>query len=162
MRGTGRGNPKGEIRVLGLASTVFLGRRVLVGAVTRGGGRLEGVLHTECSGTDVTDDAARMLSPSRHREQVRVIIADSTKLDGATLDPVRLHQEVGKPVVLLNPPGPAVRLGAEPFAVPTEVSGLSAAAAGRVLRAAGGGAPEAVRVAWLAVGAYASAAIHKV
>ncbi|GAI48176.1 unnamed protein product, partial [marine sediment metagenome] len=73
---------KPEIRVLGIDDGPFEphagGEVPLVGAVFRGGRWLDGVLSTtiEQDGTNATERVVEMVNRSRHRGQLRIVMAD--------------------------------------------------------------------------------------
>lgn len=97
---------KDEIRVLGVDDGYFLkrgkGRVLVVGAVLRGGGELEGVLscHIKKDGRDATDSLVRMVNASKHKRQLRYIIVNGTTLAGFNvLDITELHKKTRLPVL---------------------------------------------------------------
>jgi endonuclease V-like protein UPF0215 family len=155
---------KRNIRVLGLAAAPLGDGFVAVGAVVRGRLGLEGVLHSESTDGDVTEGFVGALLRSRHLGQVRVIVFDAASLPlGCLVDPVRLAEGSGKPVLALgagdDAPDGMLRWG--DYAV--VCAGLNEADASGVLDAVSeGGYPEAVRVAALIAGGLSGLEMHKV
>lgn len=100
---------KPEIRILGVDDGPFeprsKGEVPLVGAVFRGGKWLEGVLRTgiEKDGADVTDRLVQMVSKSRHRGQLRVLMVDGVTFAGFNvLDVKRVFRKTGLPVIVVS------------------------------------------------------------
>jgi len=155
---------KRNIRVLGLAAAPLGHVFAVVGAVYRGYLGLEGVLCSASTGGDVTEGFLGALLRSRHLGQVRVIVVDAASFPpGCRVDPVRLAEGSGKPVLALEAgdtaPGGVLRWGGYAVAC----MGLDEADACRVLDTVSvGGYPEAVRVAALAAGGLAGLEMHKV
>jgi len=155
---------KRNIRVLGLAAAPLGDGFVAVGAVFRGRLGLEGVLCSESTGGDVTEAFIGALLRSRHLGQVRVIVVDAASLPpGCRVDPVRLAEGSGKPVLALDAgdeaPDGMLRWGGHSVFC----AWLDEADAPGVLDAVSvGGYPEALRVAALAAGGLAGLGMHKV
>jgi endonuclease V-like protein UPF0215 family len=155
---------KRNIRVLGLAAAPLGDGFVAVGAVVRGRLGLEGVLHSESTDGDVTEGFVGALLRSRHLGQVRVIVVDAASLPpGCQVDPARLAEGSGKPVLALDAedaaPGGVLRWRGYAVAC----VGLDEADACGVLDAVSvDGYPEALRVAALAAGGLAGLGMHKV
>lgn len=100
---------KPEIRILGLDDGPFepgsKAKVPLVGAVLRGGRWLDGVLVTyiEKDGVDVTERLIDMVSRSRHRGQLRVLMADGVTFAGFNvLDVKEVFKKTGLPVVVIS------------------------------------------------------------
>jgi len=100
---------KPEIRILGVDDGPFEPRSKglvpLVGVVFRGGRWLEGVLRTyiEQDGTDVTERLTDMVSRSRHRGQLRVIMVDGATFAGFNvLDVKKVFRKTGLPVMIIS------------------------------------------------------------
>lgn len=100
---------KPELRILGVDDGPFEpgseGEVPLVGVVFRGGQWLEGVLKTEIlkDGMDVTERLIEMVSRSRHREQLRLIMADGATFAGFNvLDAKKVFRETGLPIVVIS------------------------------------------------------------
>ncbi len=97
---------KDGIRVLGIDDGYFLKRgsaRVLVvGAVLRGNGELEGVLscHIKKDGRDATNSLIRMINTSKHKRQLRYIMVNGTTMAGFNvLDIAELNKKTRLPVL---------------------------------------------------------------
>ena len=155
---------KVNIRVLGTASAPLGDGFAVVGAVFRGRLGLEGVICSESTGGDLTEGFVGALLRSRHLGQVRVIVVDAAPLPpGCRVDPVRLAEAVGKPVLSLEAgdaePGWVLRWGGHSVAC----VGLDEADARGVLDAVSvGGYPEALRVAALIACSLSGLGMHKV
>lgn len=100
---------KPEIRVLGVDDGAFRPRRgervLLVGVVMRGGEQLEGVLSTtvEKDGMDATDRVVEMVSRSRHRDQLRVVMSEGITVAGFNiLDIKEIFERTGLPVLVVT------------------------------------------------------------
>ncbi len=100
---------KPEIRILGLDDGPFedgFGVRVpLVGAVFRGGRWLDGVLTSslEKDGTDVTERVIEMVSMSRHRGQLRILMMDGVTFGGFNVLDVReVFKRTGLPAIVIS------------------------------------------------------------
>ncbi len=103
---TGFWEVKEEVRVLGIDDGPFkFGQgetALLVGTVFRGGLCLEGIVTTrvDVDGDDSTDQIIRMISRSRHRGQVRVVMTDGLTFGGFNvMDAPRIHLETGLPLI---------------------------------------------------------------
>ena len=97
---------KDEIRVLGIDDGYFLkhkkGRVLVVGAVLKGGGDLEGILScsVEKDGRDATKRLIGMINSSKHKRQLRYILTNGTTLAGFNIvDIAELHKKTRLPVV---------------------------------------------------------------
>jgi len=156
---------KANIRVLGLWAAPLGGGFAAVGAVLRGRGGLEGVLFSTSTGGDLTEAFAGALACSGHGGQVRVVLVDSASLpSGCAVDPARLAEGTGKPVLALGSVGAELdaRTMFEWGGRAVVCVGLEEADAARVLDAVSlGGYPEALRVAGVVAGALAGG-MHKV
>lgn len=96
---------KREIRVLGLASwsSPDTGTHDTVGVIFRGKYWLDGVLKTSSRGSSITTEVAQTIRRSNHYPQIRVILLHRDLLNnGAEIDPHRLSQETGKPIIALE------------------------------------------------------------
>ncbi len=100
---------KPEIRILGVDDGPFepksKGEVPLVGAVFRGGRWLDGVLttHIKQDGTDVTERLIGMVSESRHRGQLRVLMVDGVTFAGFNvLDVEKVFKKTGLPVIVIS------------------------------------------------------------
>ncbi|HUS78262.1 MAG TPA: DUF99 family protein [Patescibacteria group bacterium] len=102
MRAPGFTHVKKEIRVLGLA-TGKADTHHVIGVVYRGRLYLDGVMRTRSQGPDLTDDVIEMVTGSSHHPQIRVILIGSKQIGaGARIDPGRLSEEIGKPVITMG------------------------------------------------------------
>jgi len=156
------GQVKANIRVLGLAAAPLGGGFAAVGAVFRGRLGLDGVVCSWSPGGEVTDGFLGALAASRHRGQVRVVLADEPSLpEGCSVDPIRLAEGSGKPVLALGSEGPADVTRFMWGGRRVTCLGLGEADAAKLLDAVSvGGRPEALRVAALVAGALGG--LHKV
>lgn len=100
---------KPEIRILGIDDGPFEpragGEVLLVGVVFRGGRWLDGVLSTtiEQDGTDVTERVVEMINRSRHRGQLRIVMADGVTFAGFNvLDIKEVFKQTGLPVIVVS------------------------------------------------------------
>jgi len=100
---------KPEIRILGLDDGPFKprskGKVPLVGAVFRGGRWLDGVLMTyiDQDGTDVTERLIEIVTRSRHRGQLRVLMSDGVTFGGFNvLDVRKVFEETGLPLIVIT------------------------------------------------------------
>ncbi|MEM2637999.1 MAG: DUF99 family protein [Candidatus Hadarchaeales archaeon] len=85
---------------------------LLVGVVCRGGTSVDGVLKTEIEkdGMDVTDKLIEMVSKSRHKGQLRVILTDGITFAGFNvLDVHRASDELGLPFIVISRKRPNMR-----------------------------------------------------
>jgi hypothetical protein len=96
---------KQQMRVLGIDDSPFkFGdcKALIVGALVRIPNYLEGVMKSEVTvdGSDSTDAVIAMISRSRYREQIRVIMLDGIALAGFNvLDLGKIHETLGIPVI---------------------------------------------------------------
>jgi endonuclease V-like protein UPF0215 family len=100
---------KPEIRVLGVDDGPHehksQGRIPLVGVVFRGGYWLDGVLSTEIlvDGFDATDALIRMVTRSRHFDQLRIIMLNGVTFAGFNIvDINRLYETTKLPVIAVT------------------------------------------------------------
>jgi endonuclease V-like protein UPF0215 family len=100
---------KPEIRILGIDDGPFEpragGRVPLVGVVFRGGRWLDGVLSTTIGqdGTDATERVVEMVNRSRHRGQLRIVMADGVTFAGFNvLDIKEVFKRTGLPVTVVS------------------------------------------------------------
>ena len=100
---------KPEIRILGIDDGPFEpragGEVPLVGVVFRGGRWLDGVLSTtiEQDGTDVTKRVIEMINRSRHRGQLRIVMADGVTFAGFNmLDIKEVFKQTGLPAIVVS------------------------------------------------------------
>lgn len=100
---------KPEIRTLGIDDGSFEphteGRTCLVGAVSRGGRWVDGVLVDEVKidGMDSTSIIVDMINKSRHKEQLRVILTSGITFAGFNvLDVGEVFEKTGLPVVVVS------------------------------------------------------------
>jgi endonuclease V-like protein UPF0215 family len=100
---------KPEIRILGIDDGPFerraRGTVPLVGTVFRGGRWLDGVLSTtiEQDGTDVTERVVEMINRSRHRGQLRIVMADGVTFAGFNvLDVKKVFEQTGLPIIIVS------------------------------------------------------------
>jgi hypothetical protein len=98
---------KDEVRIIGIDDAPFDlhkdKKTMIIGAILRGGGFLDGVLRTEVEvdGRDSTDKIIKMLSETKHKD-IRVIMLDGLGFAGFNLvDVKRLFEETGLPVVVV-------------------------------------------------------------
>ena len=99
---------KTQIRILGIDDSPFKFRdkkAVAVGAIVRVPNYLEGVMKTEVTvdGTDSTKMLIEMVSRSRYRDQIKVVMLDGIALAGFNvIDLNELHTSLGKPVLTVT------------------------------------------------------------
>ena len=99
---------KPHVRVLGIDDSPFSfgdGRSLVVGALVRVPAYLEAVMRTEVTvdGTDGTDRVVEMVSSSRYREQIKVIMLDGVALGGFNVVDIKVvHESLGVPVLTLT------------------------------------------------------------
>lgn len=100
---------KPEIRILGIDDGPFVARAkekvLLVGTIFRGGRWLDGVLRTyiDQDGNDVTKRVVEMVRKSRHRGQLRVVMADGLTFAGFNvLDIEEVFSDTGLPVIVVS------------------------------------------------------------
>jgi endonuclease V-like protein UPF0215 family len=94
---------KPEMRILGIDDSPLVGKDILVvGAVLRGGGWLDGLLstHIEKDGTDATERLASMITESRNYGQIRVAMLGGVTFGGFNVvDIAELERRTGLPVI---------------------------------------------------------------
>ena len=142
---------KREIRVLGLASwsNSDTDAHETVGVIFRGKHWLDGVLKTSSRGPSITTEVAETIRRSNHHPQIRVILLHRDLLnDVAEIDPHRLSQETGKPVIALEFQDPPQNSQSP---TPPVIVGIDEKTAKRILKITSrtGLYPEALRVAEL-------------
>lgn len=99
---------KAQIRVLGIDDSPFKFREekvVVVGVVVRLPSYLEGVLRTEVDvdGTNATDKLAELISNSRYKEGLALIMVDGIALGGFNVvDIDELHERTSIPVATIT------------------------------------------------------------
>ena len=99
---------KSQVRAVGIDDGPFEkykpGTSMIVGAVCRGGGWLDGVMRTdvEVDGDDAGTRIAAMVNASRHKGQIRVIFLNGITFGGFnTVDIDRLNRETGLPIIVV-------------------------------------------------------------
>ena len=100
---------KSEIRILGFDDGPFnrnKDKKVLVfGVVFRGGIVLDGALKTEVKvdGLDSTSKIAKLISSSRHKQQLKIIMFDGITFGGFNIiDINKVYKDTRIPVVVIN------------------------------------------------------------
>lgn len=99
---------KTQVRVFGIDDSPFKFRdqkALVVGVLVRLPNYIEGVMRTEVAvdGNDSTDRIVEMVSRSRYKDQVKVIMLDGIALAGFNIvDLERLHGELRVPVVTIT------------------------------------------------------------
>jgi len=100
---------KSEIRVLGVDDGKFVphteGAVIVVGVVFRGGGWIEGVMHTRIAidGFDATEQIASMINSSPHRKQLRLVMLNGITFAGFNVvDINKLNSATKLPVIALT------------------------------------------------------------
>jgi endonuclease V-like protein UPF0215 family len=97
---------KPEMRILGIDDSPLLSKDVLVvGAILRGGGWLDGLLstHIEKDGTDATERLASMITESRNYGQLRVVMLNGVTFGGFNVvDIAKLHSATQLPVIVIT------------------------------------------------------------
>ncbi len=99
---------KKQIRILGIDDSPFKfddKKAVVVGAVVRVPNYLEGVMKAEVTvdGTDSTRMLTEMVSKSRYRDQIKVVMLDGIALAGFNVvDLEELHASLGLPVLTVT------------------------------------------------------------
>ncbi|UCE80652.1 MAG: DUF99 family protein [Methanobacteriota archaeon] len=99
---------KPHVRVLGVDDSPFSfddSRSLVVGALVRTPSYLEALMKTEVTvdGTDGTDGLVEMISSSRYREQIKVIMLDGVALAGFNvIDIVAVHESLKLPVLTIT------------------------------------------------------------
>ena len=95
---------KPEIRVLGIDDSALIDTEiVIIGAFMRGGEQLDGVLCSKVTrdGMDATDGIIGMVTGSKHRGQIRVVMLDGVTYAGFNpVDINRIYDETGIPVIV--------------------------------------------------------------
>jgi hypothetical protein len=98
---------KREIRILGIDDAPFEKSRkervLVIGTIFRGGEYLDGVLSTriEPDGKDSTQRLVEMISQSKHKDQLRVIMIDGIALAGFNVvDVGKLYKETKIPIIV--------------------------------------------------------------
>ena len=103
---------KHEIRILGIDDSPLLSDRILiVGALTRGGDWLDGVLSTYVTrdGTDATESLATMVNHSKHYGQIRIIMLNGVTFGGFNVvDLKELYDSTKLPVIAVMRRVPAM------------------------------------------------------
>lgn len=105
---------KDQVRVLGIDDSPFeFGdrRSLVVGALVRSPDYLEAVMRTEVAvdGDDATDALAEMISRSRYRDQVKLVLVDGIALAGFNvLDLEALHERTRIPVATVTRDAPDI------------------------------------------------------
>ena len=96
---------KPEIRILGIDDSALISDSItIVGAVFRGGEWLDGVLRSEITrdGMDGTDVIIKMVTSTKHYNQIRVIMLDGVTYGGFNpINIVRIYEETGLPVIVI-------------------------------------------------------------
>lgn len=99
---------KQQIRILGIDDSPFKFKdktALVVGALVRAPSYLEGLMRTEVTvdGADATENLIRMISGSRYRDQVKVVMVDGIALAGFNVvDMDMLHSSLGIPVLTVT------------------------------------------------------------
>jgi hypothetical protein len=100
---------KSEIRILGVDDGKFVprtqGSAIVVGVVFRGGGSIDGVMHTHVAidGFDATEQLASMINSSPHRKQLRLVMLNGITFAGFNVvDIKKLNLETKLPVIALT------------------------------------------------------------
>ena len=104
---------KGQIRILGVDDGPFEfgegNKALLVGTVFRGGQWLDAVLRSEVEvdGDDGTEKIIGMVTRSRHRGQIRVVMTDGLTLGGFNvIDGAEIFRRTGLPVISVTREAP--------------------------------------------------------
>lgn len=100
---------KPEIRIIGVDDGKFTphtkGEVLIVGVVLRGGGWVEGAMHTHISidGLDATEKIASMINSSPHKRQLRLIMLNGITFGGFNIaDIKKMHKLTMLPVLALT------------------------------------------------------------
>jgi uncharacterized protein len=97
---------KPEMRIIGIDDSPLVSKDVLVvGAVLRGGGWLDGLLstHIEKDGTDATERLASMITQSRNYGQLRVVMLNGVTFGGFNVVDIReLHRRTQLPIIVIT------------------------------------------------------------
>ncbi len=106
-------NIKPEIRILGVDDGKFnphtKGNVIVVGVLLRGGGSLDGTMHTfiAIDGMDATEKIAEMINGSRHHRQMRVVMLNGITFGGFNIvDIKRLNSLTNLPIIAITPNKP--------------------------------------------------------
>jgi len=108
-------NVKKEIRIIGWDDEA-LGRKKyisVVGAITRGGGRLDGLLKTkiERDGLDATKKISDSIINSRQYDQLRIIMLDGITFGGFNIvDIKKLNKLTKLPVIVIQRKMPNIKM----------------------------------------------------
>lgn len=106
---------KKEIRILGFDDMPFLftDKQVdIVGVIMRGGTYLEGVVKTTIAvdGTDATQKIIELITTSKHKAQLRVIMFDGAALGGFNvIDCKQLYDETTIPTLTITRENPDMK-----------------------------------------------------
>ncbi|WP_424358247.1 DUF99 family protein [Methanocella sp. MCL-LM] len=94
---------KPEIRILGIDDSPLLSDSILVvGALMRGGGWLDGVLRSyiDRDGTNANERLAAMITGSKHYGQIRIVMLNGVTFGGFNVvDIQELHRATALPVI---------------------------------------------------------------
>ncbi len=99
---------KQQVRILGIDDSPFRFKEekaLVVGALVRAPNYLEGVMRTEVTvdGSDSTQKLIDMVSKSRYKEQVKLVMIDGIALAGFNvIDIEALHSSLGTPVLTVT------------------------------------------------------------
>ena len=99
---------KQQVRILGIDDSPFMfedGKALIIGALVRVPNYLEGVMKAEVTvdGTDSTDVIVKMVSESRYKDQIKLIMIDGIALAGFNIiDVERVYAELGIPVLTVT------------------------------------------------------------
>jgi endonuclease V-like protein UPF0215 family len=100
---------KPEIRIIGVDDGKFTphtkGDVLIVGVVLRGGGWVDGVMHTHISidGLDATEKIASMINRSTHKRQLRLIMLNGITFGGFNIADIRkLYELTTLPVLAVT------------------------------------------------------------
>lgn len=99
---------KQQIRILGIDDSPFKfgdGKALVVGALVRTPNYLEGVIKSEVTvdGTDSTRTMIRMVSGSRFRDQIKILMVDGIALAGFNvIDLDEVHSKLGVPILTIT------------------------------------------------------------
>lgn len=106
---------KPEIRIIGWDDAPFTfkdKRTLLVGVIYRGGIQIDGIITTKIrvDGNDATDEIAKAINRSKHKEQLRVIMLDGITFGGFNIvDIDRLYEKTRLPVIVVISEKPNLR-----------------------------------------------------
>lgn len=96
---------KPEMRIVGIDDSPLVSRDVLVvGAIMRGGGWLDGLLstHIEKDGMDATERIAGMITESRNYRQLRAAMLSGVTFGGFNVVDIEdLHHRTGLPIIVI-------------------------------------------------------------